>query len=280
MAKSMLAKKRVLLSFIFFFSFTNCFFAQEFTYEKTSTRSDSSKVIYREVLVLSPDLSVYTKQGAKDTLDFRKKENITERYSPLHQGEEKIYKDFKSGKIYVDFSKENSIIEDSLNIIPWKLENESREILGYKAQKATAEFRKNVWTVWYTKDLPYFDGPWKLNSLPGLILEATSMDGRLAYKVMKISKIDPSVIEKEKVALEDKIHKKKIISAKENFILEKKKRSEMVAYLKIRQDQVQQSVPSDQKDEKAAGMKMFNKTMEDDKKSKSKNKKLAIESFD
>lgn len=276
----MLAKKRVLLSFIFFFSFTNCFFAQEFTYEKTSTRSDSSKVIYREVLVLSPDLSVYTKQGAKDTLDFRKKENITERYSPLHQGEEKIYKDFKSGKIYVDFSKENSIIEDSLNIIPWKLENESREILGYKAQKATAEFRKNVWTVWYTKDLPYFDGPWKLNSLPGLILEATSMDGRLAYKVMKISKIDPSVIEKEKVALEDKIHKKKIISAKENFILEKKKRSEMVAYLKIRQDQVQQSVPSDQKDEKAAGMKMFNKTMEDDKKSKSKNKKLAIESFD
>ncbi len=273
-------KKRVLLSFIFFFSFSICICSQEFTYERVTTRLDSSKVIYNEVLAVSKDFSVYTKLGAKDTLNLRKQENVTETYSPLHQGEEKLYKDFNTGKLYIDFSKENTIIEDSLNIIPWKLETEYKEILGYKVQKATAEFRKNVWTVWFTKDLPYFDGPWKLNSLPGLILEASSMEGRLAYKVIKIANSNPSVLEKERTELKDKLNKKKAISAKENSILEKKKRSEIIAYLRVRQDQVQQSVPSNQKDEKAAGMELFNKKMEEEKKIKSKNKKLVIESFE
>lgn len=273
-------KKRVLLSFIFFFSFSICIYSQEFTYERVTTRLDSSKVIYNEVLAVSKDFSVYTKLGAKDTLNLRKQENVTETYSPLHQGEEKLYKDFNTGKLYIDFSKENTIIEDSLNIIPWKLETEYKEILGYKVQKAMAEFRKNVWTVWFTKDLPYFDGPWKLNSLPGLILEASSMEGRLAYKVIKIANSNPSVLEKERTELKDKLNKKKAISAKENSILEKKKRSEIIAYLRVRQDQVQQSVPSNQKDEKAAGMELFNKKMEEEKKIKSKNKKLVIESFE
>ncbi|SHM29105.1 GLPGLI family protein [Chryseobacterium contaminans] len=273
-------KKRVLLSFIFFFSFSICIFSQEFTYERVSTRLDSSKVVYHEILTVSKDFSVYTKLGAKDTLNLKKQENIKEIYSPLHQGDEKLYKDFTKGKLYIDFSKENTIIEDSLNIIPWKLENEYKEILGYKAQKATAEFRKNVWTVWFTKDLPYFDGPWKLNSLPGLILEANSMEGHLAYKIVKIANISPSLLEKEKTELKDKLNKKKAISAQENAVLEKKKRSEIIAYLRVRQDQVQQSVPVDQKDEKAAGMKLFNKKMEDEKKIKSKNKKLVIESFE
>ncbi|OCA72649.1 hypothetical protein BBH99_13090 [Chryseobacterium contaminans] len=241
---------------------------------------DSSKVVYHEILTVSKDFSVYTKLGAKDTLNLKKQENIKEIYSPLHQGDEKLYKDFTKGKLYIDFSKENTIIEDSLNIIPWKLENEYKEILGYKAQKATAEFRKNVWTVWFTKDLPYFDGPWKLNSLPGLILEANSMEGHLAYKIVKIANISPSLLEKEKTELKDKLNKKKAISAQENAVLEKKKRSEIIAYLRVRQDQVQQSVPVDQKDEKAAGMKLFNKKMEDEKKIKSKNKKLVIESFE
>ncbi|KFF09459.1 hypothetical protein IX38_02915 [Chryseobacterium luteum] len=241
---------------------------------------DSSKVIYHEVLNVSKDFSVYTKLGAKDTLNSRKQENVTEAYSPLHQGEEKLYKDFKTGKLYIDFSKEKTVIQDSLNIIPWKLENEYKDILGFKAQKATAEFRKNLWTVWFTKDLPYFDGPWKLNSLPGLILEAQSMEGHMIYKVIKISNKDASAIEKEKKELRGILDAKKIVSAQENSLLEKKKRSEIVAYLRIRQDQVQQSVPADQKNEKAAGMQMFNKKMEEEKKIKSKTKKLVIESFE
>lgn len=60
----------------------------------------------------------------------------------------------------------------------WKIEKETKEILGYKCQKATTKFRGRTWNVWYTTDIPVQEGPWKLWGLPGLILEAKD-DGSL-----------------------------------------------------------------------------------------------------
>jgi hypothetical protein len=52
----------------------------------------------------------------------------------------------------------------------WKLTNEFSKILNYDVQKATTEFGGRQWTAWFTKDIPFQDGPYKFRGLPGLIL--------------------------------------------------------------------------------------------------------------
>lgn len=53
----------------------------------------------------------------------------------------------------------------------WKLHNEETLILGYKAKKASTEFRGRKWSAWYATEIPISDGPYKFYGLPGLILK-------------------------------------------------------------------------------------------------------------
>ncbi|KIC64398.1 hypothetical protein RM51_06360 [Chryseobacterium taiwanense] len=53
----------------------------------------------------------------------------------------------------------------------WKLLNDFKTIMNYKAQKATTEFGGRKWTAWFTTNIPFQDGPYKFFGLPGLILE-------------------------------------------------------------------------------------------------------------
>ena len=54
----------------------------------------------------------------------------------------------------------------------WKLQPETKNIGNFKAHKATTKFRGRKYTAWYTLEVPLPYGPWKLQGLPGLILEA------------------------------------------------------------------------------------------------------------
>jgi GLPGLI family protein len=66
----------------------------------------------------------------------------------------------------------------------WKIESETKIILGYTCQKASLHFRGRDYTVYFTIEIPYSDGPWKLSGLPGMILEATSDDKAAAYSMI------------------------------------------------------------------------------------------------
>lgn len=70
---------------------------------------------------------------------------------------------------------------ENIDNIKWKLLPETDMILGYRCYKATCTFRGVNWNVWYTPDIPYGYGPWKLCGLPGLILKAEEQTGLFCW---------------------------------------------------------------------------------------------------
>ena len=58
--------------------------------------------------------------------------------------------------------------------ITWTLTDDTLTVSGYLCQQAMATFRGLEWHVWYTEEIPSSAGPWRLRSLPGLIVKAES----------------------------------------------------------------------------------------------------------
>lgn len=77
-------------------------------------------------------------------------------------------------------------VKDKARIISWELLNETKKINSFNCQKARGNFRGRTYTVWFTNDIPVCLGPWKLNGLPGLILEATDSLNQFQFFAEKI----------------------------------------------------------------------------------------------
>lgn len=93
---------------------------------------------------------------------------------------EPIYIDLKRDTLYqnrLGIKEKNSskvawfILAEEKPKLVWEITKESKKILGYTTYKATAKFRGRDYIAWFTPDLSYNYGPWKLNGLPGLILK-------------------------------------------------------------------------------------------------------------
>ena len=65
--------------------------------------------------------------------------------------------------------------------VSWDLVEGDTLILGYPCFKAVANFRGRTWTAWYSIDLPFDNGPWKLGGLPGLILAASESRNEFSF---------------------------------------------------------------------------------------------------
>jgi GLPGLI family protein len=93
-------------------------------------------------------------------------------------GNDYLFKDIKNNQfIFRDHIKLTFFnISDTINNINWKFYDSTKTILEYKCQKASCVLNGRKFDVFFTTELPFSDGPWKLFGLPGLILEATSDD--------------------------------------------------------------------------------------------------------
>jgi GLPGLI family protein len=74
-----------------------------------------------------------------------------------------------------------SIEDDSLPVINWKLLDKTKKIGNYVCNSAEADVRGRHYTVWYTKEIPISNGPWKLYGLPGLILEGEDKERKVIF---------------------------------------------------------------------------------------------------
>jgi GLPGLI family protein len=120
-----------------------------------------------------------------------------------------VYHNFKEAKRTEsrEIFDRTFIIEDSVRKLNWKMSEEIKDILGYKARKATAQRigqrtamqmhngepqrqivpdTSNI-TIWYTDAIPVPGGPEFQGQIPGLILEVDVNNGRTTYKAIEIS---------------------------------------------------------------------------------------------
>lgn len=75
---------------------------------------------------------------------------------------------------------------DSPAKLIWEISDDTKEIGGFTTINARTSFRGRDYEVWFTPEIPISAGPWKLNGLPGLILEAKDIEEHWKWSVEKI----------------------------------------------------------------------------------------------
>ena len=91
----------------------------------------------------------------------------------------------------------NYLIEETAPKINWKINKDTASFSGVKCQKATAYFKGRNWIAWFAPELPFQSGPWKLNGLPGLIVEAHDEKNEVKFQFAGIEKIADAAKPKE-----------------------------------------------------------------------------------
>lgn len=101
---------------------------------------------------------------------------------PRPQNTYRIYKRYAAGKnLYIE-EISNKYYEQTTKTtdLKWKiLSADTATVSGYPCQKATTSYAGRFYTAWFTRQLPFADGPYKFSGLPGLIVDIS--DARQDY---------------------------------------------------------------------------------------------------
>jgi hypothetical protein len=81
------------------------------------------------------------------------------------------------------------IINDLLPVINWHISGDKANFAELHCQKATCHFKGRDYTAWFCPDLPVGVGPWKLNGLPGVIVEAYDAKKEVVFKFDRVEKV-------------------------------------------------------------------------------------------
>jgi len=105
--------------------------------------------------------------------------NITKRYTFTQLF---MYPDSHQLYIFDRVLFDKYLMVDEWPVIDWKITDETKKISQLNCQKAIGAWRGRTYEVWFCTDLPFHAGPWKLNGLPGLIVEAVDTRQQVSFK--------------------------------------------------------------------------------------------------
>jgi GLPGLI family protein len=81
------------------------------------------------------------------------------------------------------------LMEDTLPSIVWVIGSDTASFGDLHCQQAIAHFKGRDYTVWFCPDMPFHAGPWKLNGLPGVILDAYDSKKEVVFRFDGIEKV-------------------------------------------------------------------------------------------
>lgn len=214
---------KTILTIIFTLAFTVAVFAQNpdkalarvrytFSHIQDTTQKDKP---YTEnmLLVIGKNASVYTSYD-KINRDLEMQKAIAEQMkNQAGSGNFSInINKTNSSRVsdldYFYFVKENKfytkerlftnyLVEEDIPKINWKIAKDTTSFSGIHCQKATAHFKGRNWTVWFAPELPFQSGPWKLNGLPGLIVEAYDETQTAKFQFAGFENVTAEDVQKE-----------------------------------------------------------------------------------
>ncbi|MEF9478946.1 GLPGLI family protein [Chryseobacterium sp. 1B4] len=117
------------------------------------------------------------------TIDFRKI-----RHPKVNFRISKTYPDLTT--IYHTSLNASNVAVKELNKMNWTVLPETKNIEGFKAQKATTHFGGRNWTAWFANDIQIQDGPYKFCGLPGLILQIEDEEATHIFKLLGSMKLN------------------------------------------------------------------------------------------
>lgn len=157
-------------------------FTYEYQSRKDSTRTDSLKKEFVN-LDIFPGKSYFYGQAkfesdSADNVSLAKQRNATPGNYTIKSTIQDWNIEYIVEKSYPDFTMKwfTQIEQTDLNVegkqeFKWNILSETAKIENYSCQKATTEFGGRNWEAWFSKDLPFPDGPYKFHGLPGLIVK-------------------------------------------------------------------------------------------------------------
>lgn len=78
----------------------------------------------------------------------------------------------------------------------WKLQPQTKKILGYDCQMATTSYRGRDYEAWYATELPINSGPYVFQGLPGLILELKDAKDQYHFVAIGLDKKPRDIYQK------------------------------------------------------------------------------------
>lgn len=77
----------------------------------------------------------------------------------------------------------------STDEMKWKILSETKFSNNFKLQKAETTWGGRKWIAWFSLQVPFSEGPYKFNGLPGLIFEVKDSKDNFNYKLISINEI-------------------------------------------------------------------------------------------
>lgn len=160
-----------------------------------------TKVTYKEELNFDIPQKKITQLIYNNTQSIYTEKKITEVFDNSNNAIVKKYGNHFNKTVNVNLKKDSIFTKTSLNKkiflihekvkkISWNIHKKKNDtILGFSVTKATGYFRGRIYTVWFSEEIPVKFGPWKLQGLPGLILEAKDNLNQVFFIAEKIEYI-------------------------------------------------------------------------------------------
>ncbi|MBO6186840.1 MAG: GLPGLI family protein [Chryseobacterium sp.] len=164
---------------------TNRFF-YEVKFKEDSTQIEHQKVFM--VLDINPDETKYYDNTflEKDSINKANHSELTNWTSQIPVTRKKN----SNKNINYTFIDNQLYSYPTEDLIQWKLSDKTKKYLHFNLQQATANFGGRKWTAWFTKEIPFSEGPYKFTGLPGLIVLLQDDRNQYGFALVKSKKLE------------------------------------------------------------------------------------------